>query len=102
MKQQKFSGYGNIACRTYMGKMLTIVYAIVGIPIMLLFLTNIGDILAKLFTSLYRRCVAAVLHLKLWNRRRQIAEKRRQALAKPRKKLRVALDQRRTGVLTRS
>ncbi|KAG0411251.1 hypothetical protein HPB47_011627 [Ixodes persulcatus] len=45
--------YGNIAPRTNWGKMVTILYAIVGIPLMLLYLTNIGDILAKAFRYVY-------------------------------------------------
>lgn len=48
-------GYGNIAPRTDWGKVVTVVYAIVGIPLMLLYLTNIGDILAKSFKYLYSR-----------------------------------------------
>lgn len=46
-------GYGNICPRTNNGKLLTIVYAIFGIPLMLLYLTNIGDILAKSFRYVY-------------------------------------------------
>jgi len=46
-------GYGNISPRTDKGKMLTIMYAIIGIPLMLLYLTNIGDILAKSFRYVY-------------------------------------------------
>lgn len=48
-------GYGNIAPKTNWGKIVTIVYAIVGIPLMLLYLTNIGDILAKAFKYVYGR-----------------------------------------------
>lgn len=46
-------GYGNICPRTNDGKLLTICYAIFGIPLMLLYLTNIGDILAKSFRYVY-------------------------------------------------
>lgn len=46
-------GYGNICPRTRTGKLVTIVYAIFGIPLMLLYLTNIGDILAKSFRYVY-------------------------------------------------
>ncbi|GIY19247.1 uncharacterized protein CDAR_305131 [Caerostris darwini] len=48
-------GYGNIAPRTNWGKIATVVYAIIGIPLMLLYLTNIGDILAKSFRYVYGR-----------------------------------------------
>lgn len=36
--------------------MVTIVYAIVGIPLMLFFLTNIGHLMAKKFMSVYSYC----------------------------------------------
>lgn len=49
------SGYGNISPRTEWGKVMTILYAIIGIPLMLLYLTNIGDILAKAFRYVYGR-----------------------------------------------
>ncbi|CAG2163016.1 unnamed protein product [Oppiella nova] len=48
-------GYGNISPRTDRGKIMTILYAIFGIPLMLLYLTNIGDILAKAFRYVYGR-----------------------------------------------
>jgi hypothetical protein len=48
-------GYGNRP-RTTEGKLATIAYAIVGIPLMLLFLTNMGNILAKAFKCLYGYC----------------------------------------------
>ncbi|CDW57200.1 Ion trans 2 domain containing protein [Trichuris trichiura] len=64
-------GYGNIACRTYFGKAATIGYAIIGIPLMLLFLTNIGDILAKMFRFLYRRAYRLKVEMSLWQKRRK-------------------------------
>ncbi|XP_022657828.1 potassium channel subfamily K member 18-like isoform X2 [Varroa destructor] len=51
-------GYGNISPKTAEGRVATIVYALVGIPLMLLYLTNIGDLLAKAFKYSYvRLCV---------------------------------------------
>jgi hypothetical protein len=51
-----FTGYGNIAPKTEVGKVVTIVYAIIGMPLFLLYLSNIGDILAKSFKWTYAKC----------------------------------------------
>uniref|UniRef100_A0A1B6IXA6 Potassium channel domain-containing protein n=1 Tax=Homalodisca liturata TaxID=320908 RepID=A0A1B6IXA6_9HEMI len=48
-------GYGHIAPKTDLGKVTTIFYAIMGIPLMLLCLSNIGDIMANSFRFLYWR-----------------------------------------------
>ncbi|KOX71128.1 Two pore potassium channel protein sup-9 [Melipona quadrifasciata] len=47
--------YGHISPKTKNGKVVTIFYAIVGIPLMLLCLSNIGDIMASSFRFLYWR-----------------------------------------------
>lgn len=49
-------GYGNICPRTKWGKVVTIIYAIIGMPLFLLYLSNIGDILARSFKWTYARC----------------------------------------------
>ncbi|XP_015524425.1 potassium channel subfamily K member 16 [Neodiprion lecontei] len=49
-------GYGNISPRTAWGKVATIIYAIAGMPLFLLYLSNIGDILARSFKWTYARC----------------------------------------------
>ncbi|XP_057664215.1 uncharacterized protein LOC130898746 isoform X1 [Diorhabda carinulata] len=48
-------GYGHISPKTTWGKVVTIFYAILGIPLMLLCLSNIGDIMASSFRFLYWR-----------------------------------------------
>ncbi|TGZ53142.1 Potassium channel subfamily K member 18 [Temnothorax longispinosus] len=50
------AGYGNLYPRTKWGKVATIVYAIIGMPLFLLYLSNIGDILARSFKWTYARC----------------------------------------------
>ncbi|XP_071448627.1 TWiK family of potassium channels protein 7 [Hetaerina americana] len=49
-------GYGNVAPQTEWGKLATILYAIAGMPLFLLYLSNIGDILAKSFKWTYAQC----------------------------------------------
>lgn len=57
-KQQYFipTGYGNVAPRSPWGKMITIIYGIVGMPLFLLYLSNVGDILARGFKWTFARC----------------------------------------------
>ena len=46
-------GYGNIAPKSILGKVMTCLYAMFGIPIMIMCLTNTGDLLAFLFIKYY-------------------------------------------------
>ncbi|XP_055356882.1 TWiK family of potassium channels protein 7-like [Paramacrobiotus metropolitanus] len=46
-------GYGHVTPKTQAGKVVTVLYAVVGIPIMLMFLSNIGNLLAKVFIGLF-------------------------------------------------
>lgn len=46
-------GYGNIAPKTYWGRLVCIAYALLGIPLMLLCLANIGDVMADIFRYVY-------------------------------------------------
>uniref|UniRef100_A0A915HR14 Potassium channel domain-containing protein n=1 Tax=Romanomermis culicivorax TaxID=13658 RepID=A0A915HR14_ROMCU len=69
-------GYGNIACRTYLGKAVTICYAIIGVPLMLLFLTNIGDVFAKVFTFIYRKTLRWELGAKIWRKRQKLTRQK--------------------------
>jgi len=49
------SGYGSVAPRTVWGRLITIVYALAGIPLMLVYLSTVGDVLARSFRRLYGR-----------------------------------------------
>ncbi|CAF1025754.1 unnamed protein product [Adineta ricciae] len=46
-------GYGHITCQTNYGKIMTMIYAIFGIPLMLLCLANIGSTMADAFRFIY-------------------------------------------------
>ncbi|XP_029679588.1 potassium channel subfamily K member 18-like isoform X1 [Formica exsecta] len=48
-------GYGSVAPRTVWGRLITIVYALAGIPLMLVYLSTVGDVLARSFRRLYGR-----------------------------------------------
>ncbi|XP_066262117.1 potassium channel subfamily K member 17-like [Euwallacea similis] len=48
-------GYGSVAPRTPWGKLVTIIYALIGIPLMLLYLSTTGDVLARSFRRLYAK-----------------------------------------------
>lgn len=59
------TGYGNVFPRSAWGKAITIVYAIFGMPLFLLYLSNIGDLLAKSFKWLYAKfCLCKICRLK--------------------------------------
>lgn len=49
------SGYGSVAPRTVWGRLITIVYALAGIPLMLVYLSTVGDVLSRSFRRLYGR-----------------------------------------------
>ncbi|XP_050300149.1 potassium channel subfamily K member 15 [Anthonomus grandis grandis] len=46
-------GYGNIWPHTPNGKIASIIYAIIGMPLFLLYLSNIGDVMARSFKWIY-------------------------------------------------
>ncbi|CAH8508543.1 unnamed protein product [Schistosoma bovis] len=48
-------GYGHATPKTNLGKFMTIIYALIGIPLMFLYLSNIGDYLADIFRVIYSR-----------------------------------------------
>jgi len=53
-------GYGHIAPKTSAGMVVTMFYAIVGIPLTLLTITNLGRMLATAFRFLYHNIFSIV------------------------------------------
>ncbi|XP_076053851.1 TWiK family of potassium channels protein 7-like [Oratosquilla oratoria] len=49
-------GYGHIYPVTTWGQIFCIIYAIIGCPLLLVFLANIGDAMANSFVYIYSRC----------------------------------------------
>ncbi|CAF4730625.1 unnamed protein product [Rotaria sp. Silwood1] len=56
-------GYGHITCKTNYGKIMTMIYAIFGIPLMLLCLANIGSTMADAFRFIYCNICCSYCHM---------------------------------------
>ncbi|KAI0978281.1 hypothetical protein GJ496_005555 [Pomphorhynchus laevis] len=50
-------GYGHITCKTQTGKIATIIYSLFGIPLMMLFSTNIGSSMATSFRFIFLKAL---------------------------------------------
>ena len=49
-------GYGHISPKTFAGKLFCILYSLIGIPLLLVFMANIGDLMANGVRWMYSRC----------------------------------------------
>ncbi|XP_014262454.1 potassium channel subfamily K member 15 [Cimex lectularius] len=56
-------GYGNLVPKTKSGKAATVVYAIFGIPLYVLYFMNMGQVLASAFKWFYTKCYRCSLEL---------------------------------------
>ena len=56
-----FAGYGHIAPSTILGKLFTMVYTVIGIPLFMLYVASIGDILARVFKWTYSRWARSLM-----------------------------------------
>jgi len=71
-----FAGYGHIAPKTTWGRLITILYAVVGIPLTFLYLSNIGNVMADCFRLFYRRICCDVCCCQRCARRRRNVKRR--------------------------
>jgi len=70
-------GYGHIAPKTPVGKIVTIFYAIVGIPITVICWSNIGDAMAHAFRFCYWKICCYVYVKKTKKRRKRVLSRQR-------------------------
>lgn len=54
-------GYGSVAPRTTLGKTVTMIYAILGIPLTLLYLSSVGAILSRIARGVFSRALCCCL-----------------------------------------
>ncbi|CAH8510765.1 unnamed protein product [Schistosoma turkestanicum] len=102
-------GYGHIAPVTFWGRITCIIYAIIGIPLMLIYLAIIGNLLARGFRTIFLnliccRCFYDIIKRKRQQRRKLMRqweeslrlheeeEARRRGLSLPPKKIQSNID----------
>ena len=62
-------GYGHITTKTTQGKIATILYSAFGVPLMMLFVANIGSTMAKMFAFVFSRIT--MIFCCRWNGKRK-------------------------------
>ena len=71
-------GYGHITTKTVQGKIATILYSAFGIPLMMLFVANIGSTMAKMFAFVFGRITMIFCCRMSAKKKRALAAKNRQ------------------------
>lgn len=74
-------GYGHITTKTVQGKIATILYSAFGIPLMMLFVANIGSTMAKMFAFVFGRITMIFCCRMSAKKKRALALKNQQTLA---------------------
>jgi potassium channel subfamily K member 18 len=69
------SGYGHITTKTTQGKIATILYSAFGVPLMMLFVANIGSTMARMFAFVFSRIT--MIFCCRWNTKRKRTKRRR-------------------------
>ncbi|KAK6636449.1 hypothetical protein RUM43_010110 [Polyplax serrata] len=75
--ERKKRSYGSVAPRTPWGKLTSILYAIIGIPLMLIYLSTTGEILSSYFRAFYAKVFCI-------NRKKPKSEKKSKTKSKTR------------------
>jgi len=65
------AGYGHIAPKTTLGRIITMIYALLGIPLTFLYLSNIGNFMANTFRLFYKRVCCDIFCCQKCDRDRQ-------------------------------
>lgn len=74
-------GYGHITTKTIPGKIATILYSAFGVPLMMLFVANIGSTMAKMFAFVFSRIMMLFCCRMSAKKKRALALKNRQKAA---------------------
>ncbi|CAM4791041.1 unnamed protein product [Rotaria magnacalcarata] len=86
-------GYGNITTKTTQGKIATVLYSAFGVPLMMLFVANMGSTMAKLFAFVFSR-ITMIFCCRMTNKKkRTLALKNRQKLMEKNNHSAIAIDE---------
>ncbi|CAF1168714.1 unnamed protein product [Adineta ricciae] len=74
-------GYGHITTKTMQGKIATILYSAFGVPLMMLFVANIGSTMAKMFSFVFTR-ITMIFCCRLSSKKKRTLKYRQKLLEK--------------------